>query len=243
LNSSTEYWNETRRPLNCLLFLLPLVIIYEVGVYRLGGDRPETIRNGADYWLRASIPGHSPALTLFLPGLVLLALLAWQIYGKYSWNVSPRACKGMLAESILFAFVLVMLGKVEQSLLLSLEPSSSMNLTRQASVNQAITYIGAGIYEEFLFRLCLLPLVYQALRWSMTPRWATVLAVLGTSLLFSAAHYLGPGGEPFTLFSFVFRTTAGIYFSALFFLRGFGITVGCHASYDILVGILLLGSH
>jgi len=237
LQSTPEYWFQTRQPLNCLVFLAPLLVIYEWGVHHLGGAKPETIRNGADFWVRKWLPlsDHSPIWTFLLPGLLVLALIAWHLAGRYSSRISLRTFKGMYAESILFAFLLVMLGKVQQSLLLSVDTS----VTSQDSVNQVITFIGAGIYEEFLFRLCLLPVVYHALRWIVSHRTSVVIAVFATSLLFSMAHYLGPGGEQFTMFSFVFRTTAGIYFSALFFLRGFGITVGCHAAYDILVGILL----
>jgi hypothetical protein len=36
---------------------------------------------------------------------------------------------------------------------------------------------------------------------------------------------------------FVFRSAAGLYFTFLFITRGFGIAVGAHAGYDILVGL------
>jgi len=54
-------------------------------------------------------------------------------------------------------------------------------------------------------------------------------------LLFSAFHYIGPFGEPLRLESFVFRTLAGIAFSALYLTRGFGITAWTHALYDVAV--------
>jgi membrane protease YdiL (CAAX protease family) len=104
----------------------------------------------------------------------------------------------------------------------------------------AVTYIGAGIYEEVLFRLCLLPLCFGFFRLArLEKNWAAVLAILSTSLAFSLAHYVGATGEPFQLFSFAFRTLAGLVFAALFVLRGFGISVGCHAAYDLLVGVML----
>jgi hypothetical protein len=37
---------------------------------------------------------------------------------------------------------------------------------------------------------------------------------------------------------FGFRTVAGIYFAALFAIRGFGITAGVHAFYDIIATII-----
>ncbi len=103
---------------------------------------------------------------------------------------------------------------------------------------RVISYLGAGVYEEVLFRLCLVPVSYGLLRAFLIPRRpAILLSVLSTSILFSAAHYLGPAADQLTLFSFVFRALAGVYFALLFVTRGFGITVGSHAAYDLIVGI------
>jgi membrane protease YdiL (CAAX protease family) len=63
------------------------------------------------------------------------------------------------------------------------------------------------------------------------------LTVIATSLLFSAAHYLGPHGETFDSFSFWFRCTAGAFFALLFVHRGFGIAAGTHALYDIMASL------
>ena len=43
-----NYWRATRHPFPCLLFLLPLLLAYEIGVIRIGGEHAETIRNGVD---------------------------------------------------------------------------------------------------------------------------------------------------------------------------------------------------
>ena len=48
-------------------------------------------------------------------------------------------------------------------------------------------------------------------------------------------------GESFQLVTFLFRTCAGLYFTWIYNLRGFGIAVGAHASYDVLVGLLMRG--
>ena len=42
----------SRHPWPCLLFLLPLLAAYELGVHRLSGGQPDALRNGADSWLR-----------------------------------------------------------------------------------------------------------------------------------------------------------------------------------------------
>ncbi len=51
--------------------------------------------------------------------------------------------------------------------------------------------------------------------------------------MFSAFHYIGPYGDPLRLDSFVFRMIAGLFFSGIYLLRGFGITAWTHALYDI----------
>jgi hypothetical protein len=66
---------------------------------------------------------------------------------------------------------------------------------------------------------------------------ASVFMVLVPAVLFSAYHYLGD--ERFALGSFLFRSLAGIYFGLIFLVRGFGITAGSHAAYDIWIVALL----
>ena len=86
-----------------------------------------------------------------------------------------------------------------------------------------------------LFRLILLSLAAWALRRAgIAPRPATIAAAILTSLLFAAAHNVGPYGEPLEAFRFLFRVLAGLFFAAVFLYRGFGIAAGSHAAYDIL---------
>jgi hypothetical protein len=59
-----------------------------------------------------------------------------------------------------------------------------------------------------------------------------VAATLG-ALIFSAFHYIGPYGDRWDVYSFVFRSIAGLFFSGLYLLRGFGITAWTHALYDV----------
>ena len=64
------------------------------------------------------------------------------------------------------------------------------------------------------------------------------IAVVASAVIFSAFHYIGPFGDAFTVQSFTFRAIAGLAFSALYVLRGFGLTAWTHALYD--VGVMVL---
>src|SRR5437868_2828088 len=45
--ASGYYWQQSRRPLGCLAFVAPLLVLYEGGVLGLGS---QAMRNGADVW-------------------------------------------------------------------------------------------------------------------------------------------------------------------------------------------------
>jgi membrane protease YdiL (CAAX protease family) len=112
--------------------------------------------------------------------------------------------------------------------------------TPEPALEQIIGFLGAGIYEEALFRLLLFSGLLAALALAELPTaWGFALAATGSALLFAGAHHLGPHGEPFNGTYFAFRTAAGLYFAGLYRLRGFGIAVGAHAFYDVLVGLLV----
>ena len=95
--------------------------------------------------------------------------------------------------------------------------------------------IGAGIYEELLFRVVLVGLIAwgaaKLLGWR--PLVSGLAATVLGALIFSAFHYIGPYGDRLDVYSFVFRTIAGLFFSGLYLLRGFGITAWTHALYDV----------
>src|SRR2546422_1044144 len=95
--------------------------------------------------------------------------------------------------------------------------------------------LGAGLYEELLFRVVLVALLATLARqlFGWRPWRAGAFATILGAAIFSAFHYVGPYGDRLTLYSFTFRMIAGIFFSALYLLRGFGITAWTHALYDL----------
>lgn len=239
-----DYWSLARQPLNCLLFLLPLLATYEIGAVVLAAG--DSARNGADYWLRSGLHLAGFKHPLLLPFFIVGLLAAWQIVGGFRWKASPATLCGMLAESALFGACLVLLGQVQDLAFrtqfgqLAAGPHPAIPLAQSGSLPLVISYLGAGVYEEMLFRLCLIPATYLVLRVLLVPRRPAIfLSVVATSVLFSLAHYAGPAADQFTWFSFVFRATAGVFFAVLFVVRGFGVTAGSHAAYDVIVGVLI----
>lgn len=247
-----DYFEESRRPWPSLVFLLPLLLCYELGVLWLGQRGEISVRSGADEWLRGWLGMVGLDALWWPPLLVGIGLLTWQWCARLPWRVSWETLGGMFAESVLCAFALVVLGQLQNRLFASVFPVTggtiaphqlAVELTKSdaGALARVLGFVGAGIYEEVLFRLTLLPLTILLLRPTILPeKWIPLVAAAVTGMLFATAHHVGPAGEPFELFRFCFRLLAGLFFAALFVLRGFGITAGSHAIYDILVGVLMV---
>jgi membrane protease YdiL (CAAX protease family) len=242
--ASGYYWQQSRRPLTCLAFVAPLLLLYEGGVLFLGA---QAVRNGADVWLRQLLDLMGFGQYFLLPVLTVGILLGWHHAARQPWQIVPGVLYAMFAECLLLALALLIVARLQGAFLSMFLPAqsdwpvaASIVSDTLGTAGRLVSFFGAGIYEEVLFRLMLLPLVAWVLRWAgCNSRQALVGAVVLTSLLFSAAHYIGPHGQPLDASTFLFRFVAGAFFAALFVYRGFGIAAGSHAFYDILVGLCL----
>ena len=242
-----SYWGESSRPMTSLVFIAPLLAAYEVGVLMLG---PESVRNGADVWLRELLKCLGFGQYFLLPVVTVGILLCWHYTTRKPWRFTSGVFSGMAAECVLLAFglrlVLQLQGTLFEAVVGPLGPvdGPAAALGMSGAFRETVGYLGAGVYEELLFRLMLLPAACWGLeRFGLARGPSVLLAVLLTSLAFAAAHYIGPLGDALRpaeaafWFSLTFRFLAGVFFSALFVYRGFGIAAGTHAGYDILVGL------
>ncbi|HEV8600653.1 MAG TPA: CPBP family glutamic-type intramembrane protease [Gemmatimonadales bacterium] len=242
----TGYLQASRAPRHSLLFALPLLLLYESLALLLSRSELSQVRNGADVLLKSVFValGGRYGLTAF--SVVLLctgALLVWRDR-RANGAIRPRLFAGMLLEAVLYAVLLGGVASALTSLLLhgrlALAGSGlslAQGVTGLGLPTQLMISLGAGIYEELLFRVLLVSglaaLARAVLGWSLTA--AGVFAAISGALIFSLFHYLGPFGDEFTLGSFTFRAVAGLLFSGLYLLRGFGITAWSHALYDVLL--------
>jgi hypothetical protein len=244
----SSYWRDTKAPRYSLGFAFPLLLIYEVLAFGLSHGEVSGVRNGADVLLKSLflMLGGRAGLAVFGIGLVGGgAALAWRDYRR-SGQLRPGYFAAMAAESIGYALIFGLVASTLTSLLLpglSLVGGSGLPggaaLVQWTLPTQLMISLGAGIYEELLFRVVLVSglawLATAAFGWRSTQ--AKLFAVCLGALVFSAFHYIGPYGEPLRLASFVFRTVAGLLFSGLYVVRGFGITSWTHALYDVFLAV------
>ena len=222
------YFRSTRHPWPCLLFLLPLLVAYEGGVMWLSEAQGDALRTGTDSWLRWVLQEFGLGAMCFPPIIIAAIFVIWN---SLRLADRPRDTMGiwlgMAAESVAFALILWSLGRLQDPLL---EKTGILEVSRAGvapGLAQAVSFLGAGIYEELLFRLMLFPLLLKLLSLTeMSTLLAIGLAMVGSSVAFSAAHHVGPFGELYDPRVFLFRSLAGMYFATIFQFRGFGIAVG-----------------
>lgn len=238
--AGSEYYAATRHPWAAVVFVLPLLMLYEAGLLSVATGQSDFLRNGTDTWLRWLFARVGLEQS-FWPGLLLgISLLAWSWWQRSEpLRDIHNVWMGMVMESALFALGLWGISRILGTLVHQLG-LPLLYTGPEPAVQKLISFLGAGIYEEAIFRLLLFSTLIQLFTLAeFGERSALGWAVLLSSLLFAAAHHIGPAGESFQGFAFLFRTIAGIYFALLYQLRGFGIAVGAHAGYDVLVGVIL----
>lgn len=223
-------------PLHVLAFVLPLVLLYEAGVARFLTDRAggsvETIRAHSillGLFQDAGVAGR------FLPALaVITVLVAWQVIRGASWRVRPVVLAGMVLECVMWTAPLFVFGAVIHRVAAGLAGADWSTMPWSARLTIAV---GAGLYEEFLFRLIGIAAVHFLLvdvlrRSDDTGRW---VAVTLTAVAFALYHEVATRGGRLDWALLAMFTTAGLYLGWLLLSRGFAIVVGVHALYDALV--------
>jgi hypothetical protein len=241
----SEYLRSTRAPRYSLTFALPLLLLYEILAFSLSGREFAGVRNGADVLLKSLFIAFGGRNGLVVFGAALVGAGGWLVWRDWRGrHVEPRLFAAMTVESCLYALGFGLVTRALTALLLpGLATYGSMSApavdTRGGLLTQLMISLGAGIYEELLFRV----LLVSGLAWLMgrifrlRPTPTAVTAVLVGALIFSAFHYIGPYGDDLALISFTFRAVAGVLFSGLYLLRGFGITAWTHALYDVFLAV------
>ena len=255
-----SYYRLSRTPRYTLLFALPLLLLYEALAALVTG--PEGgVRNGADVLLKSAFVALAGRWGPVVFGAALVGLCLWLVARDVRANRGQPLRRGVFAGMLAESAVLAVLfgGAVALVTAQLLRPFAAalgdagggaaaallavQDVTPVAALDwptRLMLSLGAGLYEELLFRVVLVGALVLLLRRvaGVGTTAANAGAVLVGALVFSAFHYVGPYGDPLQAASFTFRFVAGVFFSGLFVLRGFGITAWTHALYDVFLLLL-----
>ena len=170
--AALSYWERSKQPLQVLAFLLPLVVFYELGLAMvLQTDDGTVLSNVAHVTLLRFFDtlGIEALNGLYLGGIVIVVvLLVWHVllHGPQgSWRISGRGLLGMMAESAVLTLPLIVLGLlITRSALELVAPASpEQQLADLDLLSQLTISIGAGLYEELMFRMVLIAVVHALL--------------------------------------------------------------------------------
>ena len=185
-----------------------------------------------------------------LAGLLLLSV---QQLARHSRGLGMRLLK-VVGEGGIWALLLAptlilcthLLGGVDPPAGFSVGPGPAPGLPRAAFI------LGAAAHEELFFRVILYSGLYLTARLLMSYFGAGLpsarlvgeaAGLVGSAGIFAALHlaafttWLGPGGEAFEPFVFLWRLLAGMALAGLLRWRGPGVAAWTHALFNL--GLLL----
>ncbi len=242
-----QYFTTSKQARYSLLFALPLLLLYEGVSALLSQSAVAGVRNGADVLLKTLFLTLGGRTGLLVFGVLLLSIGGWIVVRDHRSRSDPmnhRVFGGMFLESLILAALFGQTVALLTTWLLGGGPTL-LSIQAESTVaslpfsTQIVVSLGAGLYEELLFRVLLVSgLLALGMRLGWDRKVAVGVAVVASALIFSAFHYIGPYGDQLTTPSFTFRAIAGVLLSGLYVFRGFGITAWTHALYD--VGLALL---
>ena len=248
-STASAYWERSRAPRYSLLFALPLLLLYEgLAAALAGAAGTPGVRNAADVVLKTPfvfMSGTRGSLACFATIVAIFIFFVARDLTKSRDRLNPRLFVLMLGESGLLALLLgIVVGTITARLLGGLGALAAQTgaspLDQMSVGTKLMLALGAGLYEELLFRVLLVGGLAAGLRWLTGAKrlQAGIIAAVVGAVVFSGFHYVGEYGDPFDLASFTYRAIAGLVFSGMYLVRGFGITAWTHALYDVYVMVL-----
>jgi hypothetical protein len=231
-----RYSDASRQPLYMLVFLLPLILFYEFALYSTEKNiQIKAHDHLVRFFEKFDMP---PTQGLWLGGIAIIAVLfIWHIVAGNKWSVKIKYLAYMAIESILCAIPLLIFGAVLGGFAVAVNNSPINSLS---SFDRIAVSIGAGLYEELVFRMLIIALVHTIVCNVFKQRdfSGITMGVIVSAILFALYHDL-PNAGSLSALSLFFFTVAGIYLGIIYVTRGFGIVAATHAAYDVVATTLL----
>src|SRR2546429_6474152 len=196
-SAPSAYWQVSRAPRYSLLFALPLLVFYQVlAVLLAHGER--SVRNGADVILQALFTTVAGAWGPLLFMVCLIGAGLWLVardLRAHGSRLRSGVFAAMLGEAIALALIFgFAVGSVTSGVLGMLQTLAVPGGPEMDWWTRLMVSLGAGIYEELLFRVLLggarAATGRALLGWRPVPRGATATVVGGA--IFSAFLYIRP---------------------------------------------------
>jgi len=228
--SFRQYLNSSKTIHYSLILTLPILAIYEFGIIILFRDSFFEVRNSGEILLRSLFDAlglTNPYIvsTILLAVFLIVMIRGYQIEKKP--GIKADYFIYMLLEGLLWGAVLFislqLFARLPLQILTLEDKFANMNLA-----------LGAGIFEELIFRMiiigALIIILKEAL--SFSEKWSIPWAIILAALIFAAFHLFM---ETYSFPIFAQRIFGGVFLGSLYRKRGYGITVYAHIVFNILI--------
>ncbi|MFA4839836.1 MAG: CPBP family glutamic-type intramembrane protease [Candidatus Neomarinimicrobiota bacterium] len=228
-----SYWTLSKSPFYSLLFALPMLIAYEICIFTMNHSDIVGMRNGADVLFRqffALFNVYGFYVVGFVVILSFLITYYFQSRGKKAGRFRGQFFLLMFIESLTYGLLMF--------LFIDRLGGFTMSIGSSSEIRQMIILaLGAGVYEEFIFRVIFITAFLFLFKdiFKLHPAISGILSVILSSFIFAAFHYMGAFGDAFNLRSLAIRFAAGVFLSCVYYFRGYGITAYAHTIYDVMV--------
>lgn len=225
-----QYLNSSKSLHYSLILTLPALAIYEVGILILFKNSFFELRNSGEVLIRSLFESLGLTNPYVISGILLCVFAIVMIRG-YKIEKKPGIHADyivyMLVESMLWGSLIYIALQLFTQL-----PLQVIALEQKiANINLAI---GAGIFEELIFRLVVIGALLVILERgiNLSPRFAVPIAIFFAAIVFAAFHLFM---EVYSFPIFSQRVVGGILLGCLYYMRGYGISVYAHIIYNFLI--------
>ena len=227
-----KYFNYSKSVITSFLFIFPLFILYELIAFFKFNSSDFVIRNTADIIFRDIIRYFTDNILLVQFFLIMLFFI-YSIYSsteRSSYKFKIKYMPLIYMEGYIYGFLLVFI-------LNGFDVFDKISyLFYEDYILSFYLCLGAGIWEEILFRFILFNILLYLLSFIIDKNLIVLLlSIFISSSVFSLFHYIGSFGDVFTLYSFIIRFVGGVYLSIVYYYRGLGIAMFTHFIYDFIL--------
>jgi len=227
-----KYFELSKNDFYSFLIIAPLVILYEFFGYINNFNSPLIIRNGADIYIKNFFQFFGYYSDIIYTFFLIFFLLFIFIRNKnlfLSSSINLVFLFGMIIESCIHSISLLGAMSISSSVLLM------AGQTSYSIFENIYLSIGAGVWEEILFRYTLvsISIIMLSKVFNINFFGNYITAILISSSIFSWYHFMGPFGDSINFDIFMYRFIAGIILSLIFIFRGIGIAIYTHTIYDL----------
>ena len=230
----SNYFSLSKNDFYSIIIIAPLIILYQILGFFNNYHSDLIVKNSADVFIKYFFQylsveyASSIYLTCFIAIIIFIILKNKKIF--ISSEIKLSFLFGMILESLLHSLSLL----VVMSLIYKLLPLGLFLFNNEVMEGIYLS-IGAGIWEELLFRYIMISsllFIFNKMMYDFS-LISYILIIAFSSALFSYYHFIGIPSELINFSIFIYRFIAGTILSVIFIFRGLGIAVYTHAFYDL----------